>query len=111
MKVNYSLRVPARFVSRCGAVAHCLPSFLTGLFLVLLPGAALFGQVNIIDPNAANTPDLSTCYSTVTLEVLLPFGTDGIAPTPREAGVSLPLPTGMDHVAGTVMLVAQTGAR
>jgi len=110
MKVNYSLRVPARFVSRCGAVAHCLPSFLTGLFLVLLSGAALFGQVNIIDPNVANTPDLSTCYGTATLEALQ-FGADGAAPPPGQADVSLPLSTGVDYNAGTVMLVSQTSAR
>ena len=66
--------------------------------------SGLFAQVNIIDPNAANTPDISKCFSETTLEASLQFTTNG-----TNAIVSIPMPTGVEYVPGSVALVSQTG--
>ncbi len=69
-----------------------------------LSGSTLFAQVNIIDPNAANTPDIAKCFSETQLEATLQFTANG-----SNAVVSLPMPTGVEYVAGSVMLVSQMG--
>jgi len=64
----------------------------------------LFGQVNIIDPNAAVAPDIDKCFGETVMEAVLQFTANG-----SNATVSVPMPTGVFYQPGSVALVAQTG--
>ncbi|MBK8877093.1 MAG: HYR domain-containing protein [Haliscomenobacter sp.] len=74
----------------------CIPFFFTL--------SCLNAQVNIIDPNATNAPDVEKCYGETTLQALLQFIANGPSAT-----VNLPMPTGVSYVPGSLMLVSQTG--
>lgn len=65
---------------------------------------AAVAQVNIIDPNAAMTPDVEKCFGETTLTAIVQFTANG-----GNATASLPMPTGLFYVPGSLMLVTQTG--
>ena len=71
---------------------------------ILFTSNMLFAQVNIVDPNAANPPDVNACSGQTTLIALLQFASNG-----PNAVVNIPIPTGIDYIPGSVMLVTQTG--
>jgi len=72
--------------------------------VVLLTSGMVQAQVNIVDPNAANPPDVNACSGQTTLAALFQFVSNG-----PNAVVNIPIPTGIDYIPGSVMLVSQTG--
>lgn len=64
-----------------------------------------FSQINITDPNAANTPNINKCFGTTDLETELQFTSNGANP----AVMTVAMPPGIQYSPGSVMLVSQTG--
>ena len=73
--------------------------------LVGLSSVQVFSQANIIDPNAANTPDISKCSGETELSALIQFISTGGNP----AATTVTMPTGVEYIPGSVMMVSQTG--